>query len=322
MAPVNPYKVLNVPVDADVATIQKAFKELSLKMHPDKANKSTIPPGGVETKEQREARERRNHERFIEIVEARETLLNPEKRREYDNQKRRESKHSSNADKHSEPSKSSKSKKHSESSKHSKHGESSKSKHEPSKSEKKTRRQSTTHRETGDKTEKKSRRYSTTHHETGPKPERRTRRGSTVYPETEDATDIVLQRLNGIDFDLNNMLSIFNSLAPGSRASPDYPEYQQIVSYFQAAIDINAENTRRVRDAAVEVRLRHRLDPNIRVDLESHLEYAICHLDRIQALISKLDTRLQMRHSGVPRDVIYSSIYAAFVNYIYEQQGR
>ncbi|KAI0913811.1 DnaJ domain-containing protein [Ustulina deusta] len=95
MSPTDLYETLNVPSDADVDTIQKAFKELSLRLHPDKANASTIPPGGVETKTQREAREQRNHERFVKIVEARDTLTNPAKRKEYD-QKRRGKKHSTN----------------------------------------------------------------------------------------------------------------------------------------------------------------------------------------------------------------------------------
>ncbi|KAI0529992.1 DnaJ domain-containing protein [Xylaria digitata] len=95
MPSMNLYEVLNVPNDADIATIQKAFKELSLKMHPDKANKSTIPPSS-ETEAEREAREERNHNRFVKIVEARDILTNPAKRREYDDQQRYARKHSTN----------------------------------------------------------------------------------------------------------------------------------------------------------------------------------------------------------------------------------
>ncbi|TRX93676.1 hypothetical protein FHL15_005352 [Xylaria flabelliformis] len=82
----NPYEVLNVASDADEATIQKAFKELSLKFHPDKANASTAPLDGVESKKEQEAREQHNHEQYIRIVEARDTLLDATKRRKYDQQ--------------------------------------------------------------------------------------------------------------------------------------------------------------------------------------------------------------------------------------------
>ncbi|KAI0860577.1 hypothetical protein F4860DRAFT_524980 [Xylaria cubensis] len=86
MSSMNPYEVLNVANDADEATIQKAFKELSLKFHPDKANTSTVPLDGVETKKEQEAREQHNHEQYIRIVEARDTLLDATKRRKYDEQ--------------------------------------------------------------------------------------------------------------------------------------------------------------------------------------------------------------------------------------------
>ncbi|KAI1190460.1 DnaJ domain-containing protein [Nemania serpens] len=84
------YKVLGVPNDADTATIEKAFKKLSLTHHPDKANARTAPRGRDESAAERKAREKRNNDRFVEIVEARDTLADPKKRREYDRQQERE----------------------------------------------------------------------------------------------------------------------------------------------------------------------------------------------------------------------------------------
>ncbi|KAK5636801.1 hypothetical protein RRF57_012513 [Xylaria bambusicola] len=83
------YKILQVPSDADVATIEKAFRKLSIKLHPDKANVSTIPSGHVETREEKEAREQRNNEKFAEIAHARDVLTDTKKREEYDRQRRR-----------------------------------------------------------------------------------------------------------------------------------------------------------------------------------------------------------------------------------------
>ncbi|KAI0520866.1 hypothetical protein F5B22DRAFT_644609 [Xylaria bambusicola] len=84
MPSTNFYEVLGVTVDADVATINRAFRELSLKMLPDKANISTVPTGRAETPDEREAREAKNHERFVRIVEARDVLTDPTKRELYD----------------------------------------------------------------------------------------------------------------------------------------------------------------------------------------------------------------------------------------------
>ncbi|KAI1741259.1 hypothetical protein F4680DRAFT_447166 [Xylaria scruposa] len=105
MSSTNPYEVLGVDSDADVAAIQKAFRGLSLKHHPDKANASTTPRDG-ETKTERQAREQRNHERYVRVVEARDTLLDATKRRNYDEQARKKKKESTHeASKSSDPSK-------------------------------------------------------------------------------------------------------------------------------------------------------------------------------------------------------------------------
>ncbi|KAI0965116.1 hypothetical protein F4678DRAFT_485606 [Xylaria arbuscula] len=78
------YELLNVASDADVPTIERAFRELSLTLHQDKANVSTIPFGRVETQEEGEAREKQNHERYVKVMEARDTLTNLAKRKQYD----------------------------------------------------------------------------------------------------------------------------------------------------------------------------------------------------------------------------------------------
>lgn len=64
----NYYDVLGVPRNADTATIKKAFKKLSLKYHPDKNKQNP----------------EKAKERFTEIVNAYETLKDPEKRKQYD----------------------------------------------------------------------------------------------------------------------------------------------------------------------------------------------------------------------------------------------
>ncbi|KAI0970064.1 hypothetical protein F4678DRAFT_480741 [Xylaria arbuscula] len=106
MSPKTLYEVLSVSSDADGAAIEKAFKALSLKWHPDKANVTTVPSGG-ETQKDREIREKHNHDRFTRMVEARDILTNPAKRQQYD-QERRPKKDRSNrrseSSKHSKPS--------------------------------------------------------------------------------------------------------------------------------------------------------------------------------------------------------------------------
>ncbi|KAI0489977.1 hypothetical protein F4859DRAFT_174833 [Xylaria cf. heliscus] len=78
------YDVLDVSPDADVAAIEKAFKKMSLLHHPDKANLATRPKNGVESPREKEAREKRNNDRYIKIVQARDTLVDSQKRRAYD----------------------------------------------------------------------------------------------------------------------------------------------------------------------------------------------------------------------------------------------
>ncbi|KAI0391628.1 DnaJ domain-containing protein [Xylariaceae sp. FL0594] len=78
------YKALEVPTDADTATIEKAFRTLSLQHHPDKANARTAPKGRQETEKEKTAREKKNHDRFILLAKARDTLCDPAKREAYD----------------------------------------------------------------------------------------------------------------------------------------------------------------------------------------------------------------------------------------------
>ncbi|KAI0553439.1 hypothetical protein F4679DRAFT_580663 [Xylaria curta] len=80
----NFYDVLGVSHDANAATIDKAFRIISMSRHPDKANAATRPKSGVETPKDREAREKKNHDRYVQIVEARDTLVDDKKRRAYD----------------------------------------------------------------------------------------------------------------------------------------------------------------------------------------------------------------------------------------------
>ncbi|KAI0508434.1 hypothetical protein F5B22DRAFT_649927 [Xylaria bambusicola] len=70
----NLYEILEVPTDADVAAIEKAFRKLSRIFHPDKANISTIPTGRAETKAEKEARERRNNENVRNMIASKEKI--------------------------------------------------------------------------------------------------------------------------------------------------------------------------------------------------------------------------------------------------------
>ena len=66
----DPYTVLGLPRDATMSQIRKAYRQLSLKYHPDKA-----PAGQAETAKLR----------FEGIGTAYETLSDPDKRQIYDN---------------------------------------------------------------------------------------------------------------------------------------------------------------------------------------------------------------------------------------------
>ncbi|KAI0441521.1 hypothetical protein F4803DRAFT_576405 [Xylaria telfairii] len=79
----NFYDILGVSSDADIPTIQKAFRTMSLKYHPDRANNTTIP-NGTETENERQNREKRNHDRYVRITQARDTLVDEAKRKAYD----------------------------------------------------------------------------------------------------------------------------------------------------------------------------------------------------------------------------------------------
>ena len=64
-AAVNHYDVLHVPVDADDGTIRSAFRKLARQYHPDVGTGSSL-------------------EKFREVTEAYETLIDPLSRRTYD----------------------------------------------------------------------------------------------------------------------------------------------------------------------------------------------------------------------------------------------
>jgi hypothetical protein len=61
------YKILHVPMDADLETMKKSYRELAMKLHPDR--------GG-------------SHREMVEVILAFEILANPEKRRHYDEARR------------------------------------------------------------------------------------------------------------------------------------------------------------------------------------------------------------------------------------------
>jgi len=84
------YEILEVSSDADVVMIEKAFGTMSLKHHPDKANPRTVPQDREESESEKKARERGNHERYLQITKARDTLSDPSRRRAYDRERKRE----------------------------------------------------------------------------------------------------------------------------------------------------------------------------------------------------------------------------------------
>ncbi|OTA94305.1 hypothetical protein M434DRAFT_10844 [Hypoxylon sp. CO27-5] len=64
------YAVLDLPRDADETEIRSAFRQLSLKYHPDRQGSSSVA----------------SHENFLQLTEAYETLRDPTRRRKYDMQ--------------------------------------------------------------------------------------------------------------------------------------------------------------------------------------------------------------------------------------------
>ncbi|KAI0405740.1 DnaJ domain-containing protein [Xylaria palmicola] len=259
----NYYQVLNVAKDADVATIQKAFRVLSLKMHPDKANAATAPTDRTETKEEREAREKRNHEKFVELNEARSTLTNAEKRQEYDEELEYRSRGPSHNTYHNTSSQTS--------------GHTSKAgpsrNRRPSRGSshhERPRRGSTYSSQNTSRAGPSGSRHSchsSSHHD-------RPRHGST-FPEgrhpprsaarhdTEDGYIEMSRNLNRLVRDMNRlcddmdrMCAEFSGMAPLSRATAAYEVYSEVLSLFEHAILITTWHVSRLSE--LDEGLRHR----------------------------------------------------------------
>ncbi|RWA04493.1 hypothetical protein EKO27_g10615 [Xylaria grammica] len=247
------YERLNIPKNADDAAIQKAFKELSLAMHPDKANVSTIPPGGNETAEERRAREQHNHERFVKIVEARDTLLDPNKRRGYD-AKLRAGKYSTDGYRSGGsggPSRSSK----------------------PSKSTK------------------------------------------SKEPEPKDDPGQSSNTLKWLEYlvrRLNERLTTFHDLAPRSRSSSAYPEYSEIVYFFERVIAMTEKLVTRLGDAE---RVRNK-DSAARGNYDFIKSQCGIHVQNARQLLGEVDWALAMHDRAVSRDRVYRSLYATFISFL------
>ncbi|KAI1121600.1 DnaJ domain-containing protein [Nemania abortiva] len=245
MSSVDLYKVLNVSSKADVATIQKAFKDLSLKLHPDKANISTTPPGGTETKAEREAREQRNHEQFIKVLEARDILTDPKTRQAYDYQ-RRAKKHSAKTCEHR---------------KFGKHSEAGKRENE--------------------------------------RPSRSTARQGTRVNRGEKS--VTIQRLECAILMLRRTFSEFCDLEPRPQSSRSYPEYLEVVSFFDILIPRTARLRDRVRD--------------ISEGSEWHSAKAVAeaHMESVNELVTMVNSLMVM---GISRSTLYGTVSNICVNYM------
>ncbi|KAF2962930.1 hypothetical protein GQX73_g10638 [Xylaria multiplex] len=285
MPSTNLYEVLSIPGDADVAAIQKAFKELSLKMHPDKANKSTIPPRG-ETETEREAREGRNHERFVKIVEARDILTDPIKRREYDEQQRNIKEDStSEATRHSEPRN------------HNEHRTDSE------------RRTYSVHRTYGEHgTYSVHMTYSK--HWTHSEPSK-TNEDSEPKEKKVPWPYQVLKRLEPLDTDLNRTLGVFRSLASRSRQRSPWSneDYDRLEAKFADVISINTRMIERIKRTGQNIE-NH--DWEERASYEAAVEKAGSYIPYARDLIFELDSALNGHDVSKSRESLYDTVGTAF----------
>ncbi|KAI0516769.1 DnaJ domain-containing protein [Xylaria bambusicola] len=230
MSSVDLYEVLGVPSDADEPSIERAFKDLSLKLHPDKANVSTAP--SVETEAERKVREQHNHEQFVKVMDARTILTDPVKRKSYDRE-RRLIKRSADKAEHSSS----------------------------------TRRQKvrTDNRET-------------------------------------------VKRLESLDLELRNLLSVYRELTPRRYQSLWLPTHSEIESLFIRVICIHVEVTNKVTKKPPSTYTPSTDKP---VQREANV-----HISLIGALIAELDATLTQRKTYMASDTFYCALDASFKKFL------